>query len=80
MNFWSGVQGGLRWGFFSWVSSSTSDLGETILGFVRIFRRRLGGVIQREFMEEMTMFMAFATTKGDMLIIEGLGPFHILVI
>jgi hypothetical protein len=29
---------------------------------------------------QMTMFMAFAKMKGDMLIIEGLGPFLILVI
>jgi hypothetical protein len=31
-------------------------------------------------MEEMTMFVAFVTMKRDMLIIEGLGPFLILVI
>jgi hypothetical protein len=30
--------------------------------------------------EEMFVLMAFSTMKGDVLIVEGLGPFAILVI
>lgn len=75
-----GSEGGLRRLFSSWFPTKTCELGVTIFFFVRILSVCFVGVIKAEFTKEMDMFVTHPTTEGNMIVVQGLEPFFILVV
>jgi hypothetical protein len=62
------------------LPATAHDLGVIVLVFVRILRICFARVIKGELTEEMAMFVTLPTMEGNMLVVQGLGPFFILIV